>query len=261
MSEKRSRTRQRATLRVGYPIDAASRAFADAAVECARHCIIPIISEKSQRPFLVGSAVAIRYRGLPCLATAHHVLEDHASAPLGLFGADGNARAFGGAFRISDTHDLAVTLLPPDMAAALSHIAFLDEAQIGSAADAAGRFYGSVAGYPHTASRRHDKWTIETPMEVVSGSAREEAGGFVSVAFDKKEGAWGQAGHVQARDPFGKSGGAIFAMRLSGRAVVPGQIATLVGIATDWKQREKRIIGAAASVLVALLDTLVAESS
>ena len=44
----------------------------------------------------------------------------------------------------------------------------------------------------------------------------EHRDGSVTVTFDKKEGAVGKSGHGTPRDPFGKSGGAIFGLPLLG---------------------------------------------
>lgn len=64
-------------------------------------------------------------------------------------------------------------------------------------------------------------------------------------------------GHVLAHDPIGKSGGAIFGMRVMGlNAVQPWYTPKLVGIPTEWKG--KQILGASAAALIPLLDRLVA---
>jgi hypothetical protein len=255
MSAFIKRRGNRATLTVKMPINAPSRAAVDAENERVRHCVIPIIRDKDGRPYLEGSAVALTYRGRKCLATAFHVLsrnEDHA---LFFFGADGRARPLGGSFEVSESHDLAAIALDAEDIEAMSHIPFLDDKQIGSAAGPDGRFYASVVGYPHTASRRMDKVTLDTPMEIYSNKAREVADGFVSVIFDKGEGARGESGHVTVRDPIGKSGGAIFGMPLMDlNAVRPWVTTKLVGVPTDWKRSEKRILGASVAMLVPLLE-------
>jgi hypothetical protein len=237
------------------PIDQASRAVVDAETDRLRHAVIPIIRDEGGRPFLVGSAVAIRWRGRPCLATAFHVLTGNAGRALGIFGADGLSRNFGGSFQVSEDHDLAVLALEEADAAALAHILFLGEEDIGTVADSEGRFYASVAGYPHTASKLVGRDMIDTRMEAYSAMASEMPEGRISVDFDKKRCAWGGEGHQVARDPIGKSGGAIFGMPLLGlNSVRPNKRMVLVGIPTLW--RGKTILGASMMALIPLLDAV-----
>lgn len=237
------------------PVNAISREAVDAEVERLRHSVIPIIRSKGGRPYLEGSAVAIAYHGRKCLATAFHVLKHNEGRQLMHFAADGYVRPFGGTFEVSEKHDIAVTLLDDSDIAALTHIPFLTEDQIGSAAGSDGHFYASVTGYPHTASKLMDRQTLDTRMEIYSAAAREIVGGVVSVHFDKKQGAWGANGHVYARDPKGKSGGAIFGIPLLGlNAVQPSAQAKLVGIPTHWQRKE--IIGASAAMLIPLLEAV-----
>ena len=244
-----------ARLSAQLPVNAMSRRAVDAEVERLRHSVVPIIRSKGGRPFLEGSTVAISYRGRKCLATAFHVLKHNDGRQLMYFAADGYVRPLGGTFEVSEKHDIAVALLDDADIAALSHIPFLTEDQIGSAAGGDGRFYASVTGYPHTASKLMDRQTLDTRMEVYSAAARETVGGFLSVHFDKKLGAWGANGHVYVRDPKGKSGGAIFGMPLLGlNSVQPSAQAKLVGIPTLW--RGKEIIGASAAMLIPLLEAV-----
>lgn len=254
MLEKHRRHRNGFSVIYKLPINSASRAHVDAEIECIRGCVIPIIRNKSGSPFLVGSAVALTYGRRRCLATALHVLTRNQGAELLFFGHDGYAKPFGGNFQISLEHDIAALALDAEDIAALSHISFLDEARIGSAAGADGRFYASLVGYPHTASRLVDQFTLDTPMEVMSNSGRELSDGFVSVYFDKKEGGVRDGSHFLARDPIGKSGGAIFGIPKHGvNAVELWAPAKLVGISTDWQRSEKRIVGAGAASLISLL--------
>lgn len=237
------------------PINAMSRNAVDAETERFRHSVIPIIRDKDGRPFLEGSAVAISFYGQKCLATAFHVLKDNEGRPLFYFGSDGRAKIFGGDFEISNSHDIAVVRLDLSDEAALSNIPFITEERLGSAANADGAFYASVAGYPHTTSKLKDRHTLDTPMEVYSNKATEREDGFLSVQFHKKQGVWTTAGHGRARDPIGKSGGAIFGMPLLGlNGVVPDAKLKLVGIPTHW--RGKEIIGASVGQLTPLLEAV-----
>lgn len=245
-----------AELLIRVPVNAMSRAAVDAEVGRVRRCVIPLIRNKGGRPYLEGSALALVYRGRKVLVTALHVLTANKDRQLLFFAHDTYVRPLHGHFEISEAHDLAVTLLDADAIAALAHIPFLEEDRIGSAANESGAFYASVAGYPHTASRLRDRQTLDTPMEVFSGRGTELPDGGVSVVFDKKGGAWSARGHVLVRDPIGKSGGAIFGMRVMGlNAVQPWFPAKLVGIPTEWKG--KQILGASAAALIPLLDRLV----
>jgi hypothetical protein len=81
-------------LNMRLPIDRSSRSIFDREMERVRHCVIPIVGEHRQRPYLAGSAVALRYRGACFLATAEHVL-GNAAGGLAYFGSDGWTRPFG----------------------------------------------------------------------------------------------------------------------------------------------------------------------
>jgi hypothetical protein len=255
---RRTRDKTTITWTVKMPIDEKSRLIVDAEVESLRRSVIPICGEDARRrPYLVGSAVVLVWRGRKVLVTAQHVLDDNLKVPLFFFGEDGCSRPFGGAFEVSETHDLAAKLLPSDEIAALSHVPFLREDVVERAAPVGERFYASVAGYPATAAKRKDRVTLDTPMEVYSNFATEEIGGHVSVIFNKKEGAASETGHGIARDPVGKSGGAIFGLRSVGPHIKPDQTARLVGVPTRWNRDEKAIRGPSAAILVRLLDNLV----
>ena len=243
-----------AKVTVNLPVNAVSRAYVDA--ETARVCrsVIPIIGDKEGRPFLVGSAVAINFRDRKFLVTAYHVIEGSADRPLFYFDVNGHARPFRGNFNFSEPQDLAAIELTERDAEALRHIPFLAENSIGSTAGSDGRFYASVAGYPHTAAKLIDKITIGTPMEVYSNMAHEKIDGFISVIFDKNGGAWVENSHQLVRDPIGKSGGAIFGIPLVGLNDVRTTAAIrLVGIATDWKRDDRCIVGPSSVMLVNLL--------
>lgn len=239
------------------PINAAARAYVDAETRRVRHSVIPIIGDKDSKPHLVGSAVALTFRDRRFLVTAYHVLSGSTDRPLFYFDAKGYARPLCCNFKFSEQQDLAAIELSEQDVEALCHVPFLGEQSIGSAAGSDGRFYASVAGYPHTAARLIDKITIDTRMEVYSNKAHEEIGGFISVMFDKGRGAWGERGHKLARDPIGKSGGAIFGIPLSGlNGVQTEATIKLVGIPTDWKRNEKSIVGPSAMMLTKLLESM-----
>jgi hypothetical protein len=243
------------------PIDTWSRSAVDTEAERLRDSVIPIIgADVRRRPYIVGSAVVLLYRGRKVLVTAEHVLGDNEKVPLAFFGADGCSRPLGGDFVISMASDLAVKLLPADEIDALSHVPFLSDAVLGRAAAVGERFYASVAGYPATAAERKDKVTLDTQMEVYSNFATEQLDGSISVNFDKKQGAVDKTGHVNPLDPFGKSGGAIFGLPVDGQHIRPQQAMRLVGIATRWKRALKRIQGSSIAVLIPLLEQLVGDA-
>lgn len=244
------------TVRFKIPINSRSRLAIDQEVERLRHSVIPIIGEFRGRPYLAGSAVALNFGGTGFLVTAHHVLED-SIGPLGYFASSGFSRPFGGTFQISAADDLAVKILGKPDLADLCHIPFLTEGDLANESHFQNKFYASVTGYPSTASRRRDKVTLETPMESAAGFASAEADGKVSVQFDKKEGVYSAKGHVRPRDPYGKSGGAIFGMLVSGLEIIPDQSAKLVGIPLEWRNDEKRIVGAGIPVLKQLLKAAI----
>jgi hypothetical protein len=244
-------------LNINFSINATSRSLVDNQTNMLRKHIVPLIIDKNGSPFLLGSAVAIRFNSRFFLVTAHHVLAEKKTSTLLVFNGAGEAHPFSGKTRSFQGHDLAAVLLDSNTIAKISDIEFLDGSYIGSVADVDGRFYGTFAGYPHTAAKLHTKTILETPMEMVSGIAHEENGGFVAINFDKKAGAHSDIGHIIARDQHGKSGGAIFGMRIENYNVVPFQSAKLVGIGTDWKRKEKLLRGASSAIILELLKDFI----
>jgi hypothetical protein len=239
------------------PINAGARSIVDSEVEKFRNSVIPIIgADDRMRPYLVGSAVALMHRSRKVLVTAEHVLSDNAEMQLFIFGHDRQSRFLDRNFESSGKHDLAAKLLSSEEADVLSHIPFIPENVVGAVAAVGERFYATVVGYPATASKRKDRRTLETPMEAYSNYATAEIDGSISVLFDKKEGAQGKDGHVIVRDPFGKSGGAIFGFPVANMNVRPFESARLVGIGTRWERGDDQIKGAGVVVLSPLLDRL-----
>jgi hypothetical protein len=250
-----------AVVSVEMPIDACSRSTAEAEAERLRGSVIPIIgADARRRPYLVGSAVALEYRGRKVLVTAEHVLSDNVKVPLSFFGSSGYSHPFGGDFAISEADDLAAKLLTANEIDALSRVPFIAQAVLGRATAQGERFYASVAGYPATAAKRKDKVTLDTPMTVYSNFATEQSDGSVSIAFDKKEGAVDPSGHINPRDPFGMSGGAIFGLPVDGWHIRPQESARLVGIATRWKRVKKCMYGSSIAALIPLFDQLIGEA-
>lgn len=241
------------------PIDSNSRSIVDAEIRRKSRSVIPLVAKKKGRPCVAGSAVAIRFRGARFLVTAEHVLERF-GGKIAYFASDGWTRPLGGEFHVSEPNDLAVKLLADKDVADLRHLKFLDEDDLAQPEDLCIRFYASIVGYPSSAAKRRDKISLETPLETMSHFGEVEPNGRLSIAFDKKEGARGSEGHIIPKDPFGKSGGAIFSMRTSGRVVIPGQLAKLAGIALEWRKREKRIVGANVLILRKLMAGAIAGS-
>lgn len=240
-----------------FPIDARSRSVVDHEMDKLRHSVIPIIGANARRkPYLVGGAVALIHRGRKMLVTAEHVFSDNEAVPLSLFAYDSYSRPLIREFEESKEHDLAARMLSESETEALSHVPFIPEGSLGRATVVGDSFYASVVGYPASAAKRKDILTLDTPMDVYSNFAMEQPDGSVSVAFDKKEGAVGVNGHINPRDPIGKSGGAIFAMQVVGLAI-KSQVAKLVGIPTHWDKKHKLIRGSTVTALVPLLDRAV----
>ncbi|GEM_PF-1875725 len=239
------------------PIARAVRNAVDEEIEQIRNCVIPIVgADARKKTCVMGSAVAIIYRGDPFLVTAHHVLEDHQDAGLAFFAFDGSSRPFAGTFSIDESHDLAVKKINSSEIQALSHIPFLTEERIGPVVPPGSSFYATVTGFPSTAARRFERNTIDTRMEAFSNFAVEGATGEVEVLFDKKEGVHGSLGFGQARDQYGKSGGAIFGLALGDGFRLPTLPAKLAGIATRWRRDKKAISGASARQLLNLLEAM-----
>ena len=242
-----------------FPIDRNSRAVVHAEVRRVSQSVVPLVAEEKGRPCVAGSAVAIRFRGASFLVTAEHVLQRFGGA-VGYFAFDGWTRPLAGEFHVSELDDIAIRLLPDKVVESLRHVNFLDEDDLAQPEDLGDRFYASIVGYPSSAAKRHDRISLETPLEIMSHFGEVEPNGRLSITFNKKEGGLGSEGHSIPKDPFGKSGGAIFSMRSSGRVVLPGQSAKLAGIALEWRKPEKRIVGANVLILKKLMVGAIAGS-
>lgn len=252
----RKRTRNPILL-ARFAIDPISRAAVEREVAKVRQSVVAIIGETPRAsPFLVGSGTLLIHRDRPLLVTAAHVFLDNPEVPLGFFDATGRARSLAGDIHLFEAEDLAIKLLSSVELDAPTLELCLPETALGRAAPMGERFYASVVGYPATASRRMDDGSLDTPMEAYFNVALETPAGLVAVDFDKKQGALGAMGHLTVRDPFGKSGGAIFGVpMLNGRAVL-GYPAHLVGVPTRWNRRGKTIEGAGVATLCEALETL-----
>ena len=244
-----------ATVTIKAPINAAARNMVDAEVAKVRSSVVPIIAaDKRGRPYVAGSAVAIVRRDVRFLVTAEHVMSDHEGKPLSVFASDGLSRPFGGNFIVDLAADLAAKQLSAEEVAWLEHIPFLKEDALGTVVPHGERFYASVVGYPSSAARRMDRTTLDTRMESYSNWAVHDSSGLIDVLFDKKEGARTAAGHGQARDQYGKSGGAVFGIALAGAFSLPLSPARLVGIATRWRRTACRIRATNVERILQLLD-------
>lgn len=238
------------------PVAEAARNAVDEEIRQIRNCVVPIVGASARgKPVVMGSAVAMVYRGEHHLVTAHHVLENHHTAGLVVFASDGSARPFGGTFLVDKAHDLAARKLDPFEARDLGHIPFLPEDRVGPVVLPGSRFYATVTGYPSTAAKQMDRITLDTRMEALSNFAVEVPSGDIEVMFDKREGVHTALGYGHARDQYGKSGGAIFGIVLDSGFGVPTTPARLAGIATRWEWRQKRIRGASAQQLLDLLKS------
>lgn len=243
-----------------FPIDRHSRSIVDAEIRRVSESVVPLIAKERGRPCVAGSAVAVRFGDASFLVTAEHVLTRFNGA-IGYFASNGWTRPLGGEYHLSEPDDLAIKLLPAKDVDDLSHVHFLSEDDLAQPEDLCNSFYASIVGYPSSAAKRHDRTSLETRLEAMSHFGEVEPSGTVSIAFDKKEGGRETEGHITPKDPFGKSGGAIFSMKTSGRVVLPGQSAKLAGIALEWRKREKRIVGVNVLILRELMAGAIASST
>jgi len=255
---RRTRT-NRLVVSTKFSIDPYSTGYVDGHIESLRRSVIPITGvDARRRPYLVGSGIAVNYKGRSVLVTAAHVLGDEAKLPLWIFGSDGWNRPLQGELAVSPEDDLAAFLLDGNLAASIDHVPLIPEARLARIGAPEEPFYACIVGYPATASKLREGNALDTPMEVFSHFGVERADGVVSVAFDRQEGAQTATGHAMARTPIGKSGGAIFGFKVHGQRVVASEPARLVGVSTLWKRTAKRIEGASVAKLLPLLDHLVA---
>lgn len=244
-----------------FSIDPYSRSHVDGQIGPLRRSVIPITGvDTRQRPYLVGSGIAVQYKGRPVLVTAAHVLGDEPAPPRWVFGSDGWNRPLCGDLAVSPEDDLAAFLIDEGLAASMDHVPLIPEELLARVGAPEEPFYACVVGYPATASKLREGNALDTPMEVFSHFGVERADGVVSVAFDRQEGGQTATGHETPRKPIGKSGGAIFGFKVQGQRVVTSEPPRLVGVSTLWKRGAKRIEAASVAKLLPLLDHLIAEA-
>ncbi len=225
----------------------------DANVAKIRNAVVPILALKGGKPVTVGSAVLIDIDGRAFFVTALHVLEDNKPLPLAVFNADRLLVPIEGEFTTERNYDLAV--LPLDRADGLnfSPKRFLKPANI-RASQPSGRQYAAIVGYPATKTKIFEASFIDTEMFSMADFVREEKDGRMWVKFDKRRVTFVEPRRwVTAPDPYGMSGGAIFAAPVLSIMPTFSPEAKLAGIATHWRYKRKLFEGTNAETLCAFL--------
>ena len=226
----------------------------DANVAKIRNAVVPILSPVKGKPVTIGSAVLIDLDGSSFLVTALHVLEDSQGAPLLFFGADGNLASFGdGIFFTYREFDLAALPLIDIPKAAFARHRFLTINEIDPTQNSSKK-YATIVGYPSTKTKILKGSYVDTEMYSMADFIREEKDHRLFVKFDKRRVTFANPRRwVTAPDPYGMSGGAIFAVPVLSIAPTFASEAKLVGIATHWRFRRRLFEGTAAERVLAFL--------
>jgi hypothetical protein len=224
------------------------RELFDEAVRKVRGAVIQLYTGSGGRPDLVGSAVSIRFRKVRYLATAHHVLVQHAQSGLFVGQSDGLIVPISAEWNYTEKHDVACCKLPEDLD--LSHIPSIDITPA-SQFSSTPKLYGTAVGYP--ASKFKLKATVvRDEMFSLCDFITLNDGEKVHLTFAKgRVNLSGTSGRRSAPDPYGISGGAIFAAPCT--LLAPTEPLRLIGIATRWIYTKRRIEGAGIGVLAKLL--------
>ncbi|WP_141686833.1 trypsin-like peptidase domain-containing protein [Bradyrhizobium sp. LMTR 3] len=243
------------TLKAELPVGRAFQQAFDGQVQKLRNAVIPLVAPHRGQPATVGSAVLLKLKDIRYLITANHVLEDHPGS-LHYFGSSGIVTPLTGYFTIDKALDVAVTALSTTQIDELSRYPTLSENDIRPAPPQGNKQYAAVFGYPHTASKVLRGTTdVKTDMFSMANFVLKETDGKIFIKFDKRKNVTaGTRQQVTAPDPYGMSGGAIFAVPVSVVSIVPGGNVRLAGIGTHWRHGQKAFQGTAIEKVLQVIE-------
>lgn len=238
---------------VRLPVGQKFQAQFDASVAKIRKAVVPVLSVKKGRPVTVGSAVLIELEGRHFFVTALHVIEDNKPEPLFAFDFDGNLVSLSGEFLTAKTFDLAA--IPVEQ---LEGIRFAPERFLSGqnlrTKPPAGKQYATIVGYPSTKTTILKGNFIDTEMYSMADFVRKEENGRVWVKFDKRRITFPTPRRwLTAPDPYGMSGGAIFAVPVVSVMPDAASEAKLIGIATHWRLHRRLFEGTGVQTLLSFL--------
>jgi len=224
------------------------------AVDQLRGCVLPIYdANEQQEAELLGSGVLVELSGSTFLCTAKHVIDRSEASNLYVSGPEKLEQLLG-VFRSTKEHDTAVLKLSPEQIALLQKFHPLRAEHIATGSEALACKYVEFIGYPETKNRKiYNKTMLENLVHSNGCKVIEINESRVRVAFDRKKNIDAHTRQrVQAPDPHGMSGGAMFGVPVDVKTLVGSPEPKLIGITTD-KPDSKEVFGTNISVALAIV--------
>jgi hypothetical protein len=218
-------------------------------------CATPICDATARgEAELVGSAVLINVSGETFLCTANHVIEHNVSSTL-YFDGPSQLEILHGDFLISAEHDIAVMKLSEAQAIGFGKYSPLQEYFIGNSVQTEASKIAEFLGFPCSKNRiAHNANKIKGLLQSNADKVIETTSSRVRIYFDKKRNINTKTRQVvQAPDPFGMSGGAMFGVPLNCDTIEGVVKPKLIGISTHDIPSKKEVYGASIAVVLKII--------
>ncbi len=224
------------------------------AIDRLRGCVLPIFDVNERREAeLLGSGLLVEFSGCTFLCTAKHVIDRSATSNLYISGPE-KLVPLVGTFRSTEGHDVAVLKISTEQITLLKNFSPLREEHIASQSEARASKYVEFIGYPETKNRKiYKKNMLENFIHSNGCTVIEISESRVRVRFDKDRNIDAKTRLlVQAPDPYGMSGGAMFGVPMNEATVIGNPSPKLIGITTD-KPDAKEVFGANIGIALAII--------
>jgi hypothetical protein len=202
---------------------------------------------------LLGSGVLVEICDSTFFCTAKHVVDHSTASDLYIYGPN-KLEPLVGIFRSTEEHDVAVLRLSPEQTMLLQRFSPLRAEHIASESEALASKYVEFIGYPATKNRKiYLKNMLENFIHSNGCTVVEINASRIRVAFDQKRNIDAKTRQlVQAPDPHGMSGGAMFGVPMNAATLIGNPAPKLVGITTA-KPDSKEVFGTNIAIALAII--------
>ncbi len=224
------------------------------AIDCLKLCVTPIFySNEKREPGLLGSAVLVRVKDEVFLCTAKHVIDGNVNSTL--YVGCSELEPLLGDFYSSKDHDVAVLKLSPSQIQTLSKFNPHEEDRIGNKVQISNCRYAEFMGFPESKNRVLYKKTKNNGLIYSNGGiVKKITCTQVHVIFDQNRNIDANTGQrVNAPDPHGMSGGAMFGVQMNGEIIQGRPNPLLIGISTYWDSKSKEVFGTNFAIVMAII--------
>jgi hypothetical protein len=208
------------------------------------------------QPEAFGSAVLLELGGRRFLVTDRHVVDEHSKSTIHAAGALGFVPVTGEFFCTPEAEsDVAVLRLEGDLLHELANQVFLSEADIFPADEYNGVNHLTLVGYPASRSKEN-RLTRGVRTQCYSLGVRllSLVGATLRGSFLRTRQRDGASGlKVTAPEPYGMSGGAMFASKVKAGNADGNHEPKLAGISTTWLEDENEVIGTKIAIVLAII--------